>query len=1469
MTRLFISHSGVDREKTIALQTWLTSTEGGCARRNEIYLDFDDKHGIAGGHKWCTQIETAVTRCEAVIFLVSETWINSDWCKHEFEKTRSLNKRFFCVLLENIAEHLLPIATHAQWQRIPLFVEGGDNESIVAVDERTNVQTPILFPKYGLNILRAGLKLAGIGTDNFPLVEDQKGPHGWRAPYRGLKPFEEEDAGVFFGRSADIVRGLDALRGFRVQARPRLVAILGASGAGKSSFLRAGILPRLKRDDAIWLPLRPVRKGSEGAIEGDEGLLQVLAMAYKDIGEPRNPADIREALRQEDSFVSLITDLRTSAASRAASNELPLVILSIDQTEELFAADGADATHFLQLTRKGMDAGALLVLATIRSDAFEKLQNAKVFAGLHKDTISLEAVPEGEIAGIIREPALRLRAMVPKAPAFSEEVVVELQSEIHGEEDALPLLAFAMERLMKEYQAESTIKLEHLQAKGGVASAIDAEGERAMNLAHTPVDPLERREALRSAFVPHLVRIDLDSKTIRRGVAHVRDIPKESRALVDALTKCRLLVVKGEGEASTVEVAHEALLRRWATLAPLIEEEAGALQALDEALRAAREWWPDRDTPKGPHLLKHSGPLLDDAKRLANKGAEWAKRIERAAESGAPLIEYLVACIAKQEKRLLDEKASDESFLDRQRRLAGVVEERISERRYDSAMRIALAGEVDDESIKRGYSDDPLRRASLARAAYSCRLLRILEPHPDAIPCLAFSPDSRRLVTGCHDGWARLFDADTGEKLYHDQLHFQHRRAEKESPGWINGIAFMPNGAQIVTGGRDGIIAIWEPEASHTYRLGPTDHEVRCIAIHPSGRTIAAGCSDGCVEIWDVAKRWRKHKLKRHDGAVLSIAYSGDGQYLVTGGKDGNKNEQGKVIVGRGKRKARPWESELLDGEIHGVAFSPDGLHFAAASYVGVGRIWDRQTGSLRFELQGHSRQIRSITFSRDGLRLATSSGDETVRLWDARTGRPLSQLSGHDGWVQSVAFNGNGSRIASGGFDRTARIWDTGSSSEIAKFALPGVFGRIAISPDGSLLAAGSDSEREREPGEPVRIWRTESMAECQILPNETVGAKRLQFSADGQHLEILDRNGVLSSWHIMKRTKRTCLAGMPAKAEMVAIDGAGTLAAVARDERIIEILDRASGRIVAGPFVHPGKVSDLAFSPTGSILASAGSTVTDGSICIWAIDHRNQQLGPAITAHKGMVLRIAFSPNGRRIISAGADRRSCVWDVDTQQKVDELYGHTDQVMDVCYNSDGTRLATACRDRLVRVFDTADHRGLSAFPVSEQVTAVVFHPSGRFLAAAAAGVRGAVHIWDSVFVSALTGQRLLYAVAAHRLEGAENLSEKEAADLSKVGGSNDSAGLNVAEKVVALEIGVTDAVLQGTQEVLDVWRKQRQMAYDLETRLLAPRGEGERPADHRGQSTWWSGMIIVSTLLLAAFAVAIGYYVNGLGLPW
>lgn len=344
---------------------------------------------------------------------------------------------------------------------------------------------------------------------------------------------------------------------------------------------------------------------------------------------PVTRADLRAAIQlgafKLKPLLQALADKATPPATAGAEKlKSPTLILAIDQGEELFAADAQEeATPFLDLLRGLLqdDAPAVIAVFTIRSDQYEALQVAEQLAGLRQDTFSLPPMPKGSYAEVIKGPARRLEG-TGRALHIDDGLVDAVLADIEagGAKDALPLLAFTLERLYGEYHAGGSLKLAHYEALGRVKGSIEAAVERALKAADDdsaiPRNRAARLALLRRGLIPWLAGIDPESGAARRRVARLSEIPTEARPLLHHLVEQRLLatdVSQDTGEA-TIEPAHEALLRQWSLLEGWLAEDAGLLAVLEGVKRASRDW---AANGRNRAWLSHQTDRLAAAERLS------------------------------------------------------------------------------------------------------------------------------------------------------------------------------------------------------------------------------------------------------------------------------------------------------------------------------------------------------------------------------------------------------------------------------------------------------------------------------------------------------------------------------------------------------------------------------------------------------------------------------------------------------------------------------------------------------------------------------------------------------------------------------------------------------------------------------------------------------------------------------------
>ncbi len=1294
MSRLFISHSSKNDAWAIALKDWLVGK--GWSGPDDIFLDLDPERGIAAGQRWTHALNEAATRCEAVLFLVSEDWLSSKWCNDEYQLANKLNKKLFALLIDDVALDRLPGGLTAQWQIVRL--KGEPAERFVVEHPVTRQQTPVHISEAGLTSLRRGLEKAGIGTETFELQPDPNGPFGWRAPYRGLEALEPEDAAVFFGRSADIVRGIDALRGLAAQPPPRLLVILGSSGAGKSSYLRAGLWPRLNRDDGQWMPLRAIRAGRGGALEGSEGLLSAVEDLYRRFAQRVSRADLRERLATADAFVVLLRELREIAARRAliSGPPFPLPVICLDQGEEVFAADPPpESTKFLELARGAIDADAALLLVTIRSDSYGSMQSADALKGVAQVPSSLGPVPHGEIAEVIRRPAEILRKKVgPTALVFDAALVERLQTEMEGEDDALPLLAFVMQRLMREHEGAVTIGIAELERTGGVAAAIESAAEAALTDAGFGPDHAARRQVLRRLFIPRLARIDRISKTPHRRSARQSELPADLRALAAALTQRRLLVVKlaaqkeGAPSTATLEVAHEALLRRWPTLADLLAEDRDALLLLDGVLSAAADW-EKGDAARKPDFLAHHGSRLSDALALSARGPDWEREL-------APARAYLAACQAREAA----ERQAEQDRLVRERRNL----RRVRWALVAFALAVsAMLGSVLWGTYRNGQREAVIFEsdsASASKQSLCDRALRLavagLPPQRGAFFLNFRLGELQNALASEASGtlcpFRMAFSDYDDQKLSADDAMLAVKTA-----------AFSPDGTRIVTASIDGTARVWDTSTGAlvaNLKLVPIP--LRSAQFSPDGKWIVTvGQTDSTGRIWDATTGAQLFMLVGHTGNLTSAVYSADGNRILTASSD----------------------------------------HTA--------RLWDAATGAPLVTFTGHSDTVNSALFSPDGSRVVTASADNTARIWDAKTGATIvPPLTGHTAEIFKASFSVDGSRVISASADHTARVWDAATGASLLTISDPTPVYDAEFSPDGTLIATASGDGS-------VHLWDAKTGAPYVTFSGHSGRVQSVVFSPDGALLVTASSDDTARLWDVRYRTPLGALAGHTKVVNTAVFSSDGRFVVTASDDMSARLwsVTAMTGlhqmRISSPTGKAPVEVFGMSFSPDSNRIVVTSS---DKVARVW--DVATGSLLLTLTGHSGAVFSAAYSPDGKRIVTASADKTAIIWDASSGQPQRTLSGHLAAVGSAAFSPDGNRVLTTSADQSARVWDAATGNPIFTFgtpavptPLTPNldttqyipVDGAAYSPDGTRIVAKFGGM----HLWDAMtgaMIAALPG---------------------------------------------------------------------------------------------------------------------------------
>jgi len=642
LSRLFISHSSKDNAAAVAFKQWL-ATMGW--PKEDVYLDLDS---IGAGERWKDSLNKANARCEAVVLLASPDALSSPECLAEVRKAEDAGKEIIVVLLHDLEFDDRRLDSYKDRQIVDL---AAPPQSHIETIEYRGERREVRFNADGLARVKDFLVKRGITPDRFAWPPADKPDAD---PFPGLSAFTEDDAGIFFGRDADIVRGLDKLRILRRNGRPRLLVIQAASGAGKSSYLRAGLWPRLERDPD-FAPLAVLRP-AQGILTGAEGLGRKLAAQLSSPAAPVSPGEIHAQLMAPDAaaaaadFVRLMTIAAKEALEERRIGDrdarAPALVVAVDQAEELFNADDkAESDRFLfllaSLLREPPPGVELFCFFTIRSDDAARLFQAVADLNLEiPDTLPLLAIPQTAYRDVILKP-LEVIARRGQRLTLSPTLVDRLVADATGA-DALPLLAFTISHLYREFGTTGKLALEQYEMIGGIGGSIEMALKQALaKPGATPTIPAAKEEQLaqlRLAFIPWLARVDPETGAPMRRVAQLDEFPASARAMVERLVAARLLVADRRSGADVVEVAHESLLRQWPALTAWLQADADDLKLVDAIDRAAGEW---ARNGRRDGWLDHRSERLAAAERVATR-EDFRKRL------GKTGLDYLAACRARE-----------------------------------------------------------------------------------------------------------------------------------------------------------------------------------------------------------------------------------------------------------------------------------------------------------------------------------------------------------------------------------------------------------------------------------------------------------------------------------------------------------------------------------------------------------------------------------------------------------------------------------------------------------------------------------------------------------------------------------------------------------------------------------------------------------------------------------------------------
>ncbi len=1108
-------------------------------------------------------------------------------------------------------------------------------------------------------------------------------------PFRGLASFDAAHAEYFFGRERVVADLLARLVG------STLITLVGPSGSGKSSLLRAGLLAGL----------------AEGVLPGSERWRQVL-------------------LRPGERPLDALGRALMSAGTGGAGDDDPLVaalgslkaderlIIAVDQFEEVFTAcrDEAERSAFVEaLAALADDADQrVVVVLGIRGDFYGRCaEYPELSSRIGANTVLVGPMRRDELRRAIELPARRAGLRV------EPRLVMALVGDVADEPGGLPLLSTALVELWEE-RNDRTLRLSSYQQSGGVSGAVARLAERAYDRMSPP--GRERARAI-------LLRLtDADQpEPVRRRVPLAEletERDADTAAALAALTESRLVTV----DDGVAEVAHEALLREWPRLRSWLDEDIEGRRLHQHLIHAAAEWQGAAREPAelyrgarlaaaldwaaghGPALNELERAFLEAGEDAGEREAERQRRTNRRLRALLVGVAMLLAAAVVAGLLAISERQSarDAARVEAAQRLGA---QALNEDRTDQALRLAGAGVALDDSVDtRGNLLSALVNSPPAALGMLGGFTGDAE-----IYGVAVSPDGRLLAVGDAGGGVSVFDAASREQIG------QYRLGDEPGDGLVQTLTFSPDGRTLAVTGHEppdkppgallDLVDTDTLERRVRVVLPPFPHPTRFVfasaAFLPNGgdlvvQQIPATGSGSVLRKVDGRSGQLEGALRVAGSVAWGLSPIADRRVFVT------TQDNGTYEIDA--RRMRVVGHHPAGGQAG--ALSPDGTTFAVGSGNGAVRLLDVRSGKVRPMGGRHKAGVASLEFTPDSRTLVSSDGTGDVLVWDVATGELSDELSAHRGDVPGLAVSPDGRTLYTGGYDGEVILWDLSGERRLTRpFTVRPPFGLtdtprgIAVSPDGQTLAVTHSNGA-------VDLIDTGTLRRRDRLHALPGFAAAVDFSQDGRLLAVTGQGGDVTLWDAGTLAPAGRLKGLPADSQSLSFSPDGDLLAAAvntgRPElRIWDVRRRAS---IAKTETL---AASLAFSPDGETIAAA------------ALD-RGTEIRDADTGGlverlptDGLSRSVAFSPDGTLLAVGQFDGVGRLYSTDDWQPIGPpLAGHSQRITYVDFSADGRTLATASSDGTVGLWDTETQQpirpGLTVEP--NTFVAAAFSPTGSDL---------------------------------------------------------------------------------------------------------------------------------------------------------
>ncbi len=1173
-------------------------------------------------------------------------------------------------------------------------------------------------------------------------------------PFKGLCYFDEVDADLFFGREALTARLVRRVCEFLSPAPGegsggRFLAVVGASGSGKSSLVRAGLVPALKRSE----PLADGALAPEGRTSSSHvpfrGPIHVITPTAHPL-EALAVSLTREA-ESVTATATLMDDLARDPRSlhlsvlKRLSGDAHHCLLVVDQFEELFSLCRSDAERkafvdnllfaagSLPLPSGGRvedEGGPTLVVVTLRADfyahcaPFDPLRQALCQGQEYIGSMGVE-----EMRRAIEEPARR------GGWTFESGLVDLLLREAGAGEEpgALPLLSHALLETWQRRRGH-TLTFAGYAESGGVHGAIAKTAETV----YQKLAP-RQRTITRNIFL-RLTELGEGTQDTRRRAALMELVSRpEDTAAVQAVLKkladARLITMAEE----TAEVAHEALIREWATLREWLSENREGLRLHRHLTQAAQEW----------DKLNRDADALYRGARLA-QALEWADA--HADDLNVPERAFLDASLAERQKREDEEAARQRRELETARKLAETEKRRAEEQtRAAGQLRqraMGLAGALVIAAILAIVAFIASQRATQSAATAQAEARTRATAEASAVQerqnallqaAILLAQQAENEVQYGNPDRAVLLALEALVN-YPDTAQAEHAlgqavtlgRAERFLAGHtstVGGVAWSPNGKQVATASTDGTVRIWDAAAGKEVRRLQVNNQAYSVAWSPDGNTLLYTTGDRFlyvrgdqgvdVFVWDVRQ-----------SAPITLYTAPTYTLFIEGVSNGIAEK-----------------IQMAENTSHSAAFSPDGQRLAFITDQTV-TVWDLAQSKAVLELAGHTDLVYSVAWSPNGRRLLTAGEDQTARIWDAADGRLLQTLrGGHTQAVTAAVFSPDGVRAATSAQDGVTVVWDATTGQKLLQMTVDAKrVWDVTWSPDGKRLATANESGV-------VQMWDTATGQATFALRGHDGRVVSVAWSADGQHLLSGSKDSTAYIWKATSGTEAFALEDPSGSTSGVdwTPDGhriltvGGTWLEMGVMDGVVRDWDVETGKQLRALEPVYDFLLQVAFSPDGQYFLTRQELGTPDKDFVLVWDYAQGKIVNAIPVvsreNGGFVRDAAWAPDGKRIAAVTNTGLAKVYDAFTGQELVSFTGHPTGkfIVDVIWSPDGKWIGTAgfADDPWVRIWDAQTGQERLKLEHQDSANSAAWSPAGDRICTSAGGVESGgtdnvIRLWDA-----------------------------------------------------------------------------------------------------------------------------------------